>query len=218
MPRPLLHQAPTPGELADLLAHVVAQRLSDALSERAEAGLIVPGGTTPGLLFDCLARQALAWSRVAVTLSDERLVAPDSPDSNAALVRARLLKGHAGEARFAPLALDDPTLSGFPWPGDVAVVGMGADGHTASWFPGAPQLHRALHSDETLVRVDPPDARHARLTLSAQRLCTSRYIAVLITGADKARVLDEALAGHDVAAMPIRAILACPQTEIFWAP
>ena len=218
MRQPAIHRAQSSERLARDLADAIGGRLQAALQDRGEAGLIVPGGATPGALFDCLGGLELAWTRVAVTLCDERLVAADSPDSNEGLVRRRLLQGRAAAARFIPLTLEDPLMRAFPWPADVAVVGMGEDAHTASWFPGAAELDEALTSARTLVRLDPPHAAHARLTLTAHRLCAARYIAVLITGARKLEVLADALAGDDARIAPIRAILACTQAEVFWAP
>lgn len=218
MRQPPIHLSASAVRQAGALADAVAGRLGAALQDRGAAGLIVPGGATPGALFDCLCGMELAWERVVVTLCDERLVAADSPDSNEGLVRRRLLKDRAAAARFVPLSLGDPLMDAFPWPADVAIVGMGEDAHTASWFPGAAALDEALTGLGALVRVDPPNAAHARLTLTAHRLCTARYIAVLITGARKLEVLAQALEGDDARSAPIRAILACPQTEIFWAP
>ena len=124
-------------------------------SPRRGAGfLAVSGGTTPAAFFAELAGRPLDWERIVVTLVDERLVPPDSPRANQLLVRERLLVGPAAAARFVPLfeggspegaaARAEVALRGLPWPLDAAILGMGVDGHTASFFPDADNLDALL--------------------------------------------------------------------------
>ncbi len=148
-----LHIFQSRAELAETLAGTIAAKLSTAIAARGTGFIAVSGGSTPALLFAELSRATIDWKSVIVTLIDERLVPPDQPRSNAKLVADKLLQGPAAAARFVPLyhGTDDgeeaaararAELGKLPWPLDVAVLGMGGDGHTASFFPDAPERRR----------------------------------------------------------------------------
>ena len=144
--------------LAAGFAAWTADRLNAGLRDRGTALLIVSGGTTPLKFFEALSAAAIDWSRVVITLADERRVPDDNPRSNAKLLREHLLKNAAAAARFVPLADSRVSpgqellaaaarIAGLPTPADVVVLGMGDDGHTASWFPGADKLAQAIDLD-----------------------------------------------------------------------
>ncbi|MDQ6646366.1 MAG: 6-phosphogluconolactonase, partial [Pseudomonadota bacterium] len=137
------------------LAERIAEQLRDGLAERGHATLAVSGGSTPKALFACLSREKLDWSRVRITLVDERWVDVDGERSNARMVRSSLLQNEAAAAHFVPLYTGDATPEGglavanecieaLALPFDAVVLGMGDDGHTASFFPGGDNLHEAL--------------------------------------------------------------------------
>ncbi|NBO21241.1 MAG: 6-phosphogluconolactonase, partial [Rhodobacteraceae bacterium] len=142
------------------LADKIASELGEALRSMGRASLCVPGGTTPGPIFDTLSGVALDWARVAVFLNDERWVGEDSPRSNTRLLRERLLQGQAAAATLVPLyapadqpedMLADLAAGIAPHlPISVLLLGMGADMHTASLFPGADRLAEALSDDAPL--------------------------------------------------------------------
>jgi len=145
-------------ELAPAFADWTADLLRKAIAARGAALLVVSGGETPLRYFLALSKRQLDWSRVTVTLADERRVPDDHPRSNARLVRNSLLQREAAAAHFAPLADSRLTpeqelasartrLASLPLPADLVVLGMGEDGHTASWFPGAPRARAAAHAD-----------------------------------------------------------------------
>jgi 6-phosphogluconolactonase len=206
---------PDRGTLMRDLAELVADQLRAAHAGKGHATLAVPGGTTPGPFLAALSEADLAWAGIRVMPTDERMVSELSERSNARLIRETLLKGRAAAAEFVDMY--DPLLGARParvaaaLPIDVAVLGMGADMHTASLFPDAPELAAALADDAPdLVAVRPAGQPEARLTLSARVLRAASVIHVLITGADKLAALERALAGGPVEEAPVRAVLTAP--------
>lgn len=225
------HEAPSAERLAAMLSDAVAARLKDAVARTGGAAIAVSGGTTPKRFFQALSAADLDWKNVTVTLVDERFVEEASPRSNARLVRDNLLRGKAAAARFEPLFRAQESiaeaareaslaLAELAWPLDVVVLGMGADGHTASFFPDAPDLDRILDPKAAgIVRVvDAPSAGEPRLTLALPRLASARFLALHIEGAAKRTVIDSVLDG--TAHPPIASVLehAGTPVEIFWAP
>lgn len=230
LPQGVLARSHTSAEaLADALALAVAAALRQAIAERGQATLVVSGGRSPIAFFDALAQQALPWQRVLVSLADERWVPVNHASSNEALVRRHLLRGPAAEARFLGLyqvansleqaaELADQALAELP-PIDVLVLGMGDDGHTASLFPGSPNLDLALQADcpRRVLPMQAPNAPAQRLSLTLALLAGARLPLLAIQGPAKLATLRAALAGDEVASMPIRALLHSP-LEIYWCP
>lgn len=205
--------------LAGQLARDVAEELHRAIEAKGKATLAVSGGTTPKLFFEKLSKENIPWPRVTVTLVDERQVPETSDRSNARLVREHLLKNKAAAASFVPLFnnADAEKMSPF----DVAILGMGSDGHTASFFPGADRLAEALdgQSDKRLIAITAPGAGEPRLTFTLPVIEKAGRLALHIEGADKKAVLDKALADGPAEEMPVRAVLrsATPVT-LYWCP
>ncbi len=217
---------PSQAELAPALAAAIAEDLRRAIGARGRATLAVSGGTTPVPLFRELQRAELDWSRVSVTLVDERWVDVDHTDSNAALVQRHLLQGSAAAARFQPLKNPERTAAmgceatnrslARLGPPDSAVLGMGADGHTASWFPGAPTLAQALDPDgvDGCIALQPPGGGHARLSLSLPAVLASSRIYLHFTGSDKWATFERALLPGPVGDLPVRALLRQPSPPL----
>lgn len=226
------HEAATPKELADRLAAWVAARLKEAVARRGVAFLAVSGGSTPRLFFEALSGRDLDWAKVVVTLVDERFVPPSSPRSNQKLVETHLLRGSATAATFLPLhnkadsaehaaRIASEALSAAPWPLDVAVLGMGADGHTASMFPDAPDLEALLDPEAPRIveAVHAPSAGEPRLTLTLPNIVSARSLVLHIEGQEKRRVLERALAAQAAPRPPIARVLdKAAKAAVFWAP
>ncbi|MCA1775258.1 MAG: 6-phosphogluconolactonase [Loktanella sp.] len=206
------------------LADQIASELKNALLTHDEASLAVPGGTTPGPVFDNLCDARIDWSHVRVMLTDERWVPESSDRSNTRLIRERLLTGRAADATYVPLYADAPTPEDKlaeleeglapALPLSVVLLGMGADMHTASIFPGADQLGRALNGDDNLVAMRAPGAPEPRITLSAKVLKQAMNRHVLIVGDEKRAALEKALTLSPAEA-PVSAILN--DTTVHWA-
>ncbi len=213
----------------DLLMLGLADRLTgdlaEALRRNEQVSFSVPGGTTPGPVFDVLSEQALDWDRVSIILNDERWVGEDSPRSNTALIRRRLLVSRAAAARLIPLYADAPApedrladlIAGVTphLPLSVLLLGMGADMHTASLFPGADHLAEALADDAPpLMALRAEGAGEPRVTLTAPVLAAAMSIHILITGADKRAALERA-AHLPALEAPVRCVLG--QATVHWA-
>jgi 6-phosphogluconolactonase len=207
-------------ELAQGLADWTAERLRAAIAARGVALLIVSGGKSPARFFDRLSNLDLDWPRVMVTLADERRVADDSPRSNARLVRERLLQNRAQAASFTPLAdvrlpedrelaAASARIANLPSPADVVVLGMGDDGHTASWFPDADGLAEAMDpgARQLVSPIRAANAVEPRLTLTGRVILRARAIALEIEGEAKLATFAVALEPGPEEAMPIRAVL-----------
>ena len=207
------------------LAQALAGELTVALMHQDRATLVVPGGTTPGPVFDALCAADLDWSRVDVMLSDERWVPLDHDRSNTRLLRERLLVGPAANAHLLPLyaPADRPELVLGqleqvirPYlPISFALLGMGADMHTASIFPGADKLAQALAPDAPiLVPMRTRAQPEPRITLSARVLADAVSLHVVVTGEEKRAVLERAQ-GQDPLDAPIAAFL--DRAVVHWA-
>lgn len=204
------------------LADRIAGQLADFLRREGRATLCVPGGTTPGPVFDMLSGVDLDWANVSVILTDERCVPADSPRSNARLLRERLLRGRAAAARFVPLPDpqagrdgDDTAALLALLPISVLLLGMGDDTHVASLFPDDPDLPAAMAPGAPpVLHVAPPSQPEARLTLTLPVLQKAVQAHLLIAGADKRAALERAR-GLSAQLSPLRALL--DEIEVHWA-
>ena len=223
------HEFKSPVLLAEGLALSVARQLSEAIDTQGTATLVVSGGRSPVAFFQSLAEQPLDWSRVVVSLADERWVPVEHADSNAGLLQRYLLQGPAAKAKFLGLysvaqsleeAADaaDQALAELP-PIDVLILGMGDDGHTASLFPNSPNLNEALRLDgeRRCLPMLAPTVPHQRLTMTRRLLASTRLPILSVSGQAKLDTLRAALAGDDLAEMPVRAFLDS-SLEIYWCP
>jgi 6-phosphogluconolactonase len=198
-------------ETADAAAEAAADRLIVAIDQsrrgRGAAHLALAGGNTPRRTYELLAARIDDWSGVEVWFGDERAVGPDDPESNYRMASETLLAGGTGpevhriEGERGPeeaaAAYADLMLERLPRENDLLVVdlalqGLGPDGHTASLFPGNP----AVEADGVCVAVHgapkpPPD----RITLTVPVLRAARSVVFLATGDEKAEAVRGLLAG-----------------------
>jgi 6-phosphogluconolactonase len=225
-----LHQFSDTTALNQQFAAEISEQLRQAIHLRGEAVLVVSGGRTPLPLFQALATTELDWSKVTITLADDRFLPDDAADSNERLVKSALLQHQAANARFVSLyAPADTAEAAVPellqrvksLPRfDVVILGMGEDGHTASLFPCCKELAAGMADDAAdLLATNPTTAPYQRISFSRQRLSQGRVIYLHLVGSKKLEVLQQAAGGADVAAMPIRAFiqLTSPPLSVMYA-
>ncbi len=207
------------------LASKIAGEIGRSLRSHDHVSLSVPGGSTPGPMFDALCAADLEWDRVHVFLNDERWVPETSDRSNTKLVRKRLLVDRAAAAMLVPLHLDGMaaedaiprlTESILPeLPVSVLLLGMGTDGHTASLFPGADQLEQAMaHDAPPLMAITAPGAQEPRVTLTLPVLLGAMSTHILIAGPEKREALERVRHMKPEEA-PVAAVL--PEATVHWA-
>lgn len=211
----------------------LAADLADAVSARGTALFAGPGGSTPAPIYERLARTGLDWSRVSVTLIDERYVPETSPDSNARLIRDVLLQGPAAAARFIPLFRPAVTvdraaaeaaadLSSAGGRLDTVLLGMGEDGHICSMFPNSPTLKTLLTPGLKPTVLGVPPGRDGaapsieRLSMNLAYLMQAGRVILAIKGRAKREVYERE-AGGDPRIQPIAALLAnAVPLEVLW--
>lgn len=207
------------------LANTIASDLAGFLRRDGHASLCVPGGTTPGPIFDTLSGVDIDWANVTVFLNDERWVPEDHDRSNTKLIRERLLRGRAAQAQYVPLYADTPQPEDAlarlgegitpHLPISVLLLGMGADMHTASLFPGADLLAEALSPQAPpLMALRADAAGEPRITLTAPVLKGAMTTHILITGPEKRAAIERAAHLTELQA-PVKAVLS--NATVHWA-
>jgi 6-phosphogluconolactonase len=230
-----LQSFPNADDMVRALSDEIISRLTESVSSRDVASLAVSGGTTPSILFDALSARNAPWDKVSVTLSDERWIAPDQDGSNEKLVRTRLLRNLASDAKLVPLktadtspaaaeAKVDAAISAMSRPFDVMLLGMGDDGHTASLYPHSAGLDAALDRARPnlvqAIHADSAAATGERMTFTLRAILDSKLIVILIRGQEKLATYRKAVSGTDIHEMPVRAVLNQTQTpvQVYWSP
>lgn len=219
-------------ELESNLVVEIAKTLAHDIEHKGQATLLVSGGSTPVNLFKLLSNIDLDWSKVTISLVDERYVPDGHKDQNGGLVKANLLQNKAAKAQFIPLVQnaenaevnlrqvrDDFSSDHFPL--SVVILGMGTDGHTASLFPDAPELDYGmdLNSEEDLIITNPQTAPHQRITFTRRALLNTNRLILHCYGAEKALILKEADQKRDYHIYPIAAFMnqELKDLEVYWA-
>ena len=221
------HEYPDIPPCIDALSRHIATHMAAVLENAGECSVAVSGGRSPIPLFERLATADLDWTRVRLRLVDERFVPPGDPDSNETLVRRHLLTGKAADADFQGLYLPNASINEAvaaanedARPVQLAILGMGDDGHTASLFPDAPQLDAALAPDAAhYLHVTPAQAPHERITMSLAALRACGRLVLYLSGQHKRNVLEEA--GKKISkTLPVSYLAAEPGAtlDVYWHP
>ena len=219
-------------EMADAVAGDIGFIIESALDARGEALIAVPGGKTPLPIYERLAKAKLNWKKVTIIPTDERLVPLTDEKSNIrAIAQAFLPTG----ARVFPIGSDiadyklagnsaNAKLADLKFPLDLAWLGVGSDGHTASIFPG-PDVDEALNAPKGRNAVGvmpdplPADAPVARVTLTRSAILSARTVLITVTGEEKKAMLEGAIADGQSSKLPIGRVLAEAEQpiDIHWS-
>ncbi len=205
------------------ISSIVTEALRERLMSSKRPRMLVSGGSTPAPVFRTLSQSSLDWAHVDIALVDDRWLPPTDPDSNAHLVREKLLRGPARDARFELLvrpnrsietAVSDANLHA-GHPADIVLLGMGEDGHTASLFPRMRGLDRALSTPLAYIAVDASGCPGAgawqrRISLTPAGLAPASVRLLLIRGQQKRALLEQVIAGTDPHEYPVRLAFTTP--------
>jgi len=235
VPELLMMDFKTRDEASEAVAELIAAVLIEEIKMRGRASLLVSGGSTPTGMFKCLSEMKLEWPKVNIGLVDDRCVPENHDASNAGLVKRYLLKNEAAEANFVPMIAGGHTALQLAEnsnknyeplvPARMAVLGMGSDGHTASWFPGASNLQDALRpKGETVVCIDAEGCPVAgeitdRLTLTRPAIAQSNRAIMMMFGDEKREIYLRAMS-RPIEQAPVRAVVEDLGDRLItaWAP
>lgn len=217
-------------KLVDSLKEAIMEALSSAIDSKGFGTLVLSGGSTPIELLKKLSLVEFEWEKVRVTLVDERWVDASSDKSNEKLVRTHFLVNNAKNARFFHLKTDGKyakdslttvgvTLEKLSHELDVVVLGMGLDGHTASFFPHSKELEHALSTEDLVCATTATLEPKERITLSRSYLISATHLFLHIEGKEKKEVFTRASKSDDVSSMPIIAMMqqTQPLLEVYYA-
>lgn len=224
----------TAAEMADAVAADVGFIIGQAIEARGDAIIALPGGKSPLAVFERLAKAKLSWRRVTIVPGDDRLVDVSDPLSNVAVLARHFMPLGARVVPLVPAAAPDYRAAGaaadarladLHWPLDLVWLGVGADGHTASIFPG-PDLDAALNAPTGRRAVGvmpdplPPEAPVARVTLTRGAIASARTLLLTLVGDAKRAVLSEAIEEGDSSRYPVGRVLAAADkpVDIHWSP
>jgi 6-phosphogluconolactonase len=221
------HQGADAQSLAEHLACELAKYMANAIAEKGSAVLALSGGSTPKPLFEALSEHDVDWTKVIITLVDERWVGESHALSNAAFIKTYLLNKLPDSVRFVPLyrvadsaheslplviadylQATNSTIDA-PRSFDIVILGMGDDGHTASFFPDADNVAELvdIDSNEALLSCHSPSTQVERVTWSLPILLNTSFLALHFTGDDKRAVFESACEGGETTLLPIRSVL-----------
>lgn len=220
-----LHKFSSASEQVDAIFDSLIAQISGLLHSQSQVTVAVSGGKSPIPLLQKLSTADLDFSRFIFTLVDERIVAPTDNDSNENLVRTHLLQNNAKAATFVnlvDLALSPVEMAQVASRNvkgiDIAILGMGEDGHTASIFPDCAELSSTLdlNNPQKYIITNPFSAKFSRITLTLAALLKIPHLILSINGKTKLNILNEAILGNNLN-YPVSYVLSHkPDTQIFW--
>ena len=195
---------------------LITEKLSSSIEKKGTASFVVSGGTSPIKVFDQLSNVDLPWSKVHITLVDDRLVEPKNHNSSQKLISEYFLKNKAKTARFFPLSENLIFKKDiFKLPFDVTLLGMGEDGHFASLFPNMIDNFDALNiqADFKIFKTSPHGEPFLpRITMNLSLILNSEIIILLVKGKTKLKVLNEAYSNEK---LPIHYLLNNKRENLF---
>lgn len=215
------------------LTQRIEENVALAIEKKGQAIIAFSGGSTPAPLFKQLRASNIDWSAVIVTLVDERCVPEDQPLSNAGMLRSMLLNHLPVQPKFVSLyyeadnieAMKEQVLDRYreatgsearDLQPDIVILGMGSDGHTASFFPDADNISQlvSLDCEEALHSCISASSSVERITWSLPYLLGADFLALFFTGEDKQSVYQQALTGTDATQLPVRSVIHQSKTTL----
>ena len=193
----------------------IIEKLNSAIERKGQASLVVSGGSSPISIYEELSNADVSWSKVFLTLVDDRLVEPNHEDSNQNLLYKHLIKNKAKEVKFFPLDDEVSFNKDFKKPFDITLLGMGEDGHFASLFPNMINLPEAfsLNTEPRVLKTPALGVPlYPRITMNLSMIMESSYIILLVKGKLKQDILDKAKMNSDY---PIHHLINNRNKEIF---
>jgi 6-phosphogluconolactonase len=222
------------GQLANALAQAMQYHGAHDIAQQGAVRMGLAGGSTPIPAYAQFAQAALPWSKLHLSLIDERAVPLTDAQSNESAIAKALQERLPQLAAWQGLYSDasdvaamagaaDAALQAFGLPLDIAVIGMGSDGHIASLFVESADYEKAMQLDATRtvlpIRFETPEHKTDRLSFTLAALLQARRVLFCIAGADKREVLEQSLDGRAPHYAVARFLAAYNgPVDIFWSP
>ncbi|MEP0942528.1 MAG: 6-phosphogluconolactonase [Rhizobiaceae bacterium] len=229
------HEFASKAELAETLSSQIAELLDLDFSTGAFASIALSGGSTPKQVLALLGEKMGPNREMTYfALVDERFVPPSDERSNERMIRHQLGLNEHPASEFLSLFAEGHTatevahqcheklLEDDELPFDVVTLGMGNDGHTASFFPGGDNLASATNPkiENLFLPMLAPGAQEPRITMTLPTIASAKTLILHIEGEEKRKVYEQALEDGPADELPIRHILRHPdvQLQVYWAP
>ena len=183
------------------IVKLISDRLNSSIENEGSASLVVSGGSSPIRIYEELSNIDISWSRVFLTLVDDRFVDPDHKDSNQKLLYNHFIKNKAKDIKFFPLTKNFLKKTNFKEPFDITLLGMGQDGHFASLFPDMINHNEAFDLNESpKILITPPQGNPylPRITMNLSLIMKSINIVLLIKGKAKQDIFNKAKKDEDL--------------------
>ena len=177
------------------IVNLISDRLNSSIENEGSAGLVLSGGSSPISIYEELSNIDLSWSKVFLTLVDDRLVDSDHKDSNQKLLHNHLIKNKAKNINFFPLTENFLSNTEFKKPFDITLLGMGEDGHFASLFPDMINQNEAFDLNASpKILITPPQGNPLipRITMNLSLIMESLNIILLVKGKAKQNIFEKA--------------------------
>jgi len=215
--------------LVEVLSKRIEKEIEDALVQKKRVSIAFSGGSTPKKLLQKLSKADIEWPRVDVLLVDERWVSTSSNYSNEHFLRENFFINSAKHAVLIPLknAIVEPSDAQIVTNNslekikklDIVILGMGEDGHTASFFPHMKELDFALNTHMYCSSATANTEPTKRMSLSRSFLLSAKSLILHIEGEKKKDVFDKASQSDDFSSMPIIAMMQQkePILEVYYA-